>query len=82
MPEVRLGFADGQVATSDRPGDLYEALWLLSDRRGAISAAGKIAHARSFVSRREMSVHLDENESKCVREALSRLEPGIESPPN
>ena len=74
MPEVLLGFADGEVVTSARPDDLYEALWLLSDRRGAISAAGKVAHARSFVARREMSVDLDENESICVREALSRLE--------
>jgi hypothetical protein len=74
MPDVRLGFADGEFVTTTRPHELYEALWLLSARRGAISAAGKIAHARSFVARAVMNVELDENESSRVREALTRLE--------
>jgi hypothetical protein len=74
VPEVRLRFADGEVVTTARPRELYDALWLLGERRGAISAAGKIAHARSFIAHAEASVDLDANETTCVREALERLE--------
>jgi hypothetical protein len=50
---------------------LYDALWALTEEvRGAVSAAGKLCHARR--SSRQLAELLDEQESRAVRAALSR----------
>jgi len=73
MPELRFRLADGEEVATTRDRELFDALWLLGDRRGAISAAGKVAYGRAFVPRASNVIDLNEQESQRLREALERL---------
>jgi len=74
MPELRFRLADGEEITTTRTRDVFDALWLLGDRRGAISAAGKVAHGRAFLPHVAGVIELDAHESQRLREALERVE--------
>jgi hypothetical protein len=50
-------------------GVIFDQLWLLTGRRGAISAAGKIKHASNVRATRERVARLDEHESAAFRAA-------------
>ena len=72
MLELRFRLADGGEVNTTRPRELFDALWLAGDRRGAISLAGKVAHARAAPI--EVGVmDLDQHESARLQEALERI---------
>jgi hypothetical protein len=53
--------------------DLYDQLWLLVPQRGAVSAAGKIQHARRLNPASSAKVFLDEYETAAFRSAREHL---------
>jgi hypothetical protein len=52
--------------------ELYDQLWLLVPRRGAVTAAGKIKHALAYRSVGTPKVDLDHFESEAFTAARTR----------
>lgn len=73
MTELRFRLADGDVVTTTKARELFDTLWLAGDRRGAISLAGKVAHARTTSDVDRGVIELDAHESQRLREALERI---------
>jgi hypothetical protein len=76
VPELHFRLADGDEVMTTDDRELFDALWLAGDRRGAISAAGKVADARALVPRLRGVIELDEHESQRLREVLERMRNG------
>jgi hypothetical protein len=58
---------DGDVA------ELYDQLWLLVPRPGAVSVAAKLKHHRAWASRRARFERLDARESGALLDALDQM---------
>jgi hypothetical protein len=68
---VNLRLHGGELVTlnDDESARIYAAFWSLAPRmRGAVSAAGKLHHARAW----QVVEALDQAESAALREALGR----------
>jgi hypothetical protein len=75
VAEVRLTLHDGETLTiaDEAVWGVYENLWRLSDKPGAITVAGALIAA----SRQSLpALDLDGPQSAVIREAIAMLETG------
>lgn len=71
--EFRLD--DGSEVSVDAAevAELYDQLWLLVPRPGAVTVAAKLKHHRAWASPRDTYQRLDVRESAALLEALDRM---------